>query len=311
MDKKIVITGAAGLVGQNLIIKLKEKGYTNIVAIDKHPKNTEILKSLHKDIKVIKEDISKRGLWEKELKNSDILIILHAQIGAKTIEPFIRNNVIATKNLLDIAKKEELPYVIHASSSVLESVANDFYTNTKREQEKLVTNSGLNFLVLRPTLMYGWFDRKHLGWLARFMKYSPLFPIPGDGKFIRQPLYVMDFCNIIISAIENKKINEIYSITGKEQIYYIDMIRKIKEVTKAYSQIITLPYSLFWFLLKTAQIILKDPPFTTQQLKALVAGDMFEVIPWWDIFNVKYTTFEEGIKETFSHPVYSKIKLSF
>ena len=43
MTKKTVITGAAGLVGQNLIPRLISNGFTNIVAIDKHPTNTAIL----------------------------------------------------------------------------------------------------------------------------------------------------------------------------------------------------------------------------------------------------------------------------
>ena len=41
--------------------------------------------------------------------------------------------------------------------------------------------------------MFGWFDRKHLGWLARFMCRVPVFPIPGSGEYLRQPLYVGDF----------------------------------------------------------------------------------------------------------------------
>ena len=45
--------------------------------------------------------------------------------------------------------------------------------------------------------MFGWFDRKHLGWLARFMQRAPVFPIPGDGRYLRQPLYVGDLCNVI------------------------------------------------------------------------------------------------------------------
>ena len=57
-DIKIIIPGAAGLVGQNLIIALKDKGYNNIVAIDKHSENTEILRKLHPDINVIAADIS-------------------------------------------------------------------------------------------------------------------------------------------------------------------------------------------------------------------------------------------------------------
>ena len=59
----------------------------------------------------------------------------------------------------------------------------------------IVLASGLPCTVLRPTLMFGWFDRKHLGWLARFMRKVPVFPIPDEGRYLRQPLYVGDFCN--------------------------------------------------------------------------------------------------------------------
>jgi nucleoside-diphosphate-sugar epimerase len=51
---RIGITGAAGLVGQNLIPRLKTRGFTDIVAVDKHPTNTAILRRLHPDIQVLK-----------------------------------------------------------------------------------------------------------------------------------------------------------------------------------------------------------------------------------------------------------------
>ena len=52
MSLRIAVTGAAGLVGQNLIPRLKARGFTDIVAIDKHPANTAILRRLHPDIHV-------------------------------------------------------------------------------------------------------------------------------------------------------------------------------------------------------------------------------------------------------------------
>jgi len=103
-------------------------------------------------------------------------------------------------------------------------------------------------VVLRPTLMFGWFDRKHLGWLSRFMKKVPIFPIPGDGKYIRQPLYVKDFCNIIIDCIQTRK-EGIYDITGIEKVYYVDIIKAIKKYTKSKTLILNIPYWLFYTLL--------------------------------------------------------------
>ena len=56
-------------------------------------------------------------------------------------------------------------------------MAVDDYTETKKAQEALTAASGIKQVVLRPTLMFGWFDRKHVGWLARFMQKTPVFPI--------------------------------------------------------------------------------------------------------------------------------------
>ena len=86
---------------------------------------------------------------------------------------------------------------------MVNSVATDLYTQTKLQQEQLVLEKWHGAVVLRPTLMFGWFDRKHLGWLARFMQALPVFPIPGSGRFIRQPLYVGDFCMLIQRCLED------------------------------------------------------------------------------------------------------------
>lgn len=311
LDSKIVIPGAAGLVGQNLIVQLKKKGYSNITAIDKHHENVKVLRKLHPELRVIEADLAERGEWEDAFKDADVVVMLQAQIGAPTLEPFTRNNVISTKNILEVMKMYTVPYLVHISSSVVNSVATDFYTNTKKEQEKLVLESGIPQCILRPTLMYGWFDRKHLGWLSRFMEKVPFFPIPGHGRYMRQPLYEKDFCNIIISAIEKQPQNEIYNITGRDKVDYIDIIRTIKKVKGLKTPIVKIPFSLFKGLMATYALFSSNPPFTTQQLDALVADDEFELIPWWEIFEVEPTPFEDAMYETFNDPTYSKIILKF
>ena len=237
--------------------------------------------------------------------------MLQAQIGAPTLEPFIRNNITATRNVLDVIKRYQIPYTVHISSSVVNSVGEDFYTDTKREQEEIVLASGIECVVLRPTLMFGWFDRKHLGWLSRFMHRVPVFPIPGSGKYMRQPLYVGDFCNVIISCIESRVKGQAFNITGLERVDYIDIIRQIKRATRARCAIVRIPYGLFYVLLKVYALFSKNPPFTADQLKALTAGDEFEVIDWEGIFKIRATPFAKAMDETFNDPTYSHIALDF
>jgi nucleoside-diphosphate-sugar epimerase len=311
LSQKIILPGGAGLVGQNLVACLKKHGYKNIVVLDKHLKNLEILKEMHPDVIAECVDLAEQGDWGKYFVGANAVVILQAQIGGLDRSEFIKNNVVATVNILNEIKLNKINHVVHISSSVVMSRANDFYTETKKIQEKLVMESGVNCPILRPTLMFGWFDRKHLSWLSRLMTKIPLFPIPGDGRFLRQPLYVGDFCQIIISCIKNNVSSTVFNISGLEKIDYIDIIKKIRSSIKAKAIIIKVPYSFFYGLLWTWSLFDKDPPFTIHQLEALVIKEEFEIIDWPLIFNIKPTSFSEAIDETYNHPIYSKVVLDF
>jgi nucleoside-diphosphate-sugar epimerase len=307
---RIAVTGAAGLVGMNLIPRLKARGVANILGIDKHPANTAILRRLHPDIQTIEADLARDDGWQEATAACDAIVISHAQIGGAKAAAFQRNNVTATQRLLDVACRRG-SYLVHLSSSVVESIAVDWYTESKKAQERLVAESGLPFVTLRPTLMFGWFDRKHIGWLARFMQRVPVFPVPGRGQYIRQPLYAGDLCNIIVSCLEKRPSGVAYNISGREKIAYIDLMRMVKEIAGARTTIVKIPYRSFWLLLWLYALFDRDPPFTTRQLDALIKPDLFEVIDWPGTFTVQATPLREALEETFRHPIYSSIVLEF
>lgn len=311
MGKRVVVTGAAGLVGQNLILRLKAQGINEIVAIDKHPANTEILRRFNPDIRVLHADLADPGSgWKDELAGCDALVVAHAQIGGSKPEEFVRNNQEATERLLEAALQHKVGYAVNISSSVVNSAAVDNYTETKKVQESLVAASGIKQVVVRPTLMFGWFDRKHLGWLARFMRRVPVFPIPGSGRYLRQPLYAGDLCDVIVASIQ-KEVTGSYNITGQERIDYIDLIRAVKTAAGAKARIQRIPYGLFAAMLKMNSLIDRNPAFTVEQLKALVTPDVFEVIDWPGIFGVRATPLQEALNETYQDPVYSQVVLEF
>ena len=310
-SSRIIITGAAGLIGQNLIARLKRRPATKIVGIDKHAANVATLRRLNPDIEVIGSDLARRGDWEGAFAGGGTLVLNHAQIGALAERPFLDNNIKATENVLAAARQAGLNYIVHISSSVVNSMVRDYYTETKKAQERLVSASGIPACILRPTLMFGWFDRKHLGWLARFMRKSPIFPIPGSGRYIRQPLYAGDFCNVVLAAIDRPRPGETYDISGREKVFYIDLMRAVKAAAGARAAFVKIPYPAFWFLLKAYGWLDRNPPFTTQQLAALVTPDEFEIIDWPGIFGVTSTPLETALEETFRHPVYSNVTLQF
>ena len=75
MNYRIAVTGAAGLVGQNLIPRLKAGGFSGIVAIDKHPTNTAVLRRLHPDIQIIQADLASDDGWQEAVAACDVVIV--------------------------------------------------------------------------------------------------------------------------------------------------------------------------------------------------------------------------------------------
>ena len=246
---KIIVTGAAGLVGQNVIARLKGEPGITIVGIDKHPANTALLRRLHPQVEVIEADLAVEGPWMDVFAGADAVLLNQAQIGGLEEEEFVANNVTATQLIVSAMRRHAVPYFVHISSSVVNSKADDFYTRTKTTQERFIdTVTDIAHVVLRPTLMFGWFDRKHLGWLRRFMDRTPVFPIP---------------------------------------------------------------YRLFWWLLFVYGKFSANPPFTTNQLEALVIPETFPVIDWPAIFGVTATPLGDAIRETYLDARYSSIVLDF
>jgi nucleoside-diphosphate-sugar epimerase len=304
---RIVVTGAAGLVGHNLVLMLRELGCAEIVAIDKHAQNLEVLRALVPQARIVLADLAQPGAWQELFDPQTTVVLLHAQITGKHSEDFARNNVTATRHVLDAIAARGARFVVHVSSSVVNSVAHDDYTRTKREQERMVRDAAVRQCILRPTLLFGLFDPKHLGWLSRFMERTPVFPIPGDGRYMRQPLYTRDFCRVVLWAIEHEPDGAVYDIVGAERIDYVDIIRTIRKVKGLHTRIVHIPVGLFRALLRLYAVFSRKPPFTAEQLDALAAGDDFHGVDMHAAFGLRQTPFEQAIRESYCDPRYSHI----
>ena len=292
--KKVIICGGAGFVGHNLVPVLKKK--YDLVVVDKHKDNLNLLKKMHDDVKIVYSDLSQKTKWMDVFKGASAVVQLNAQIAATSYKPFEDNNVIATKNILDAMKEYKVKYIVHTSSAAVISVRLDDYARSKKEGEELVIKSGISYSSLRPSLMYGVFDNKNVGWLVRFMKFIPVFPVPGSGEYPRQPVYVNDYAKLIDKLLEKRPKNKIYPING-DSIYFIDMVRAILKSRGMVRLILRLPIFFFIFLINVYNFILRKVEFTGDQVLSLTSGDEFEMFPWWDEFDIEKTSFKDGMKK--------------
>lgn len=288
--KKILVTGASGFVGRNLVPFLLRKGYS-VIALDKVKTSWD----RNPRLKVVMADLSQPGKWQERIKTADILVHLAAQISAKDPKEFDKNNVEATINLLEALKGSKIKKIVHFSSAAVTSIRKDKYASTKADQEKLIKKSGVNYVMIRPSMMYGPGDDKNIGWLIRTIKKYPGVPLPGGGNFGRQPVFIGDVCQIVGKLISGRYPKKVYEIHGNEYVTMKQMVGVIIRTEKLKKIVVPIPNSWLFWTFFIGERVLPNPKFTSDQIISLTSGERFKGENWWKTFKVKPTSFEEGV----------------
>ena len=246
---KILVTGGAGFIGSNFILYMMEKYPSyEIVNLDKltYAGNLENLKSVENNpnYTFIQGDICDRKTVEKAMRGCDIVVHFAAESHVdRSIEGpavFIQTNIIGTEILLEVAKDLKIKRFHHVSTDEvfgtlpLDNKKEKFsettpyaprspYSASKAASDHLVRAfmETYNFpaTISNCTNNYGplQFTEKIIPlFITNAFGNKPL-PIYGEGKAIRDYLYVIDHCEAIDLIIHKGKIGETYCIGGDSE----------------------------------------------------------------------------------------------
>jgi dTDP-glucose 4,6-dehydratase len=257
---RILVTGGAGFIGSNFIRYMLSK-YRNckIINLDKltYCGNPDNLKdsARNKNYKFIKADICNLKAVLSAMKNCNAVINFaaesHVDRSIKNCAEFIRTNIDGTRVLLDTARKLKIKRFIQVST---DEVYGDIKKGLSRETDKLFPNSpyaaskaaadilcrsyfktyNMPIIITRSSNNFGAYQypEKIIPlFLTNAIENKPM-PLYGDGKNIRDWVYVMDNCSGINCALKKGKPGEIYNIGGGNQIRNIDIARQILDILK-------------------------------------------------------------------------------
>jgi len=223
----IMITGGAGFVGLNLIKELSAHNHIvrvidrDLVKIDRLKKIIDTVEAYHFDLAVRSEH------WMCLFEGVDAVIQLQGEIASTNQKDYVHNNIDSVQNLVDACRANEVKHLIHIGSQSSTANYENDYAVTKRKGEELVRDSGLPYTVLRPAIMFGEYDVHLMGKLRGIMRYSPVIPLPGDGLYKRQPLYVKYLCQIISSLLNTQPSNQTIKVYGEEAVTFYDMGKRV------------------------------------------------------------------------------------
>lgn len=255
---KLLVTGGCGFIGSNFIrLLLKETGYSviNLDALT-YAGNPYTLKDLEGESRYefvhgrIEDAAAVSGLMKEVQGVVHFAAESHVDRSIKDSRPFVVTNVLGTQNLLDAARGAELKIFVNVSTDEVygalgESGAfteetplepNSPYSASKAGADLLARSYfetyGLPVVTVRPSNNYGpyQYPEKFIPLMITNLMEGGRIPVYGEGRNVRDWLFVEDNCRGILKVFEESEPGEVYNIGGTSEVRNIDVALSVLAV---------------------------------------------------------------------------------
>lgn len=292
---KIFLTGSTGFVGERILQDLREnKHHVRCIA----RQGSEQKLAQYKDVDIVHGDITDASSLNGKLAGCDAVINLVGiirEFPGKGIT-FKKLHYEGTANLVGAARSQGVRRFIQMSALGARPNGKTQYQQTKFRAEECVRNSGLDYTIFRPSIIFGQGD-KFVNLFANMLKTQQFVPVIGNGRYQMQPVAVENVSMGFVKSIERKDtIGKTFDVGGPEKIAFNQIIDIIGEVICVPSHKIHIPV----FVMRTmAEMLdwLASFPVTKEQIIMLLEGNICDEKPFFEYFGIKPICFKEGISK--------------
>ena len=268
-QKEILLFGATGQIGRNLVRKLSKNNY----------KITAVTRNIHRAGYILKTQANPGYLNLVELKkfnldkidelikNSSICINLIGILYEKKRDDFRVIHTDLPNFLSQKANKHKLDKFIHLSALGIEEAIDSKYAQSKLEGEKKIINNFENYIIIKPSIVYSVDDNFTTNFMT-LLNLLPVMPIYFNGKTKFTPIHVTDLVDIIYKLIESNNKNLILECVGPEVLTFKEILQKLLFAIDRKRLLIPMPFPIAKISAKILQLFPK-PLLTEDQLNLL------------------------------------------
>src|SRR3954451_6217033 len=183
--------------------------------------------------------------------------------GETTFERAVEN----TRTLVTAAREAGVRRVVHVSITNPDEASPLRYFSGKARAEEAVRESGLEYGIVRPTLVFGAEDVlvNNIAWILRRL---PLFVLPGNGSSPVQPVAVEDLARLCIEAGPDETLDA----AGPETMTFRQLVDTVREAVGSRARIVGTAPRLALALSRPIGLVVKDVVLTREEVEGLSAG---------------------------------------
>lgn len=289
----IVITGGTGFVGEEIVKQVRAAGFP-VRAIVREPQAAQRLVDRY-GVELFHGNVLFAPSIEGAMQGANCVIHLVGIIREQRESTFERAHTQATKYVVDEAKRAGVKRYLHMSALGTREDARSRYHQTKWAAEEYVRKSGLAWTIFRPSVIYGPKD-KSVNTLMKVIRRSPFVPVLGPGTTRIQPISVENVARAFVAAIRNdNSIGKTYDLCGLEAFTWNELYDNLQMLLGSRKPKLHLPLPLARMQAALFESLLRNPPFTRDQLLMLLEDNVGNTQPATRDFMLEHEKFPEGV----------------
>ncbi len=263
---RILLIGGTGFLGGHVAQALAGRGHEPILLARKPPQSPYPFRP---------GDITQE---EPDLEGVEAVAYLVGVIRERGGLTFEKAHVEGIRKTLRAMARRGLRRLVHISALGARPGTGSRYYETKAQAERLVEESGLDWTILRPSLIFGPGD-EFFGRVLKGLVQSPLpfVPLIGDGRFPFRPIYAGDVAQVVVEALERPFLGRLDLVGPREYTFreLLDLVQRVLGTRKPY-----LPLPL-WFMDLLVPLLSPLPfaPLTLDQYRMLKEGNTAPLSP--------------------------------
>lgn len=238
----ILLVGGTGFVGTALTGELIAQGHT-VTVLARSPSSID----LPPEVRTVTGDVTDYESIKPAFVGQDVVVNLVALSPLYTPdggnEMHKRVHVDGTQHVVDAATAHEVDRIVQLSALGADSEGTTAYIRAKGEAETIVQNSALDWVVIRPSVVFG--EGGEFIDFTTTLTTPYVTGLPGGGTTRFQPLWVGDLASMLAeAAIDEQHVNQVYELGGPEVLTLADVARLVYQSRGKSLTVVRIPMTL-------------------------------------------------------------------
>lgn len=255
---RLLVTGGAGFLGRQVLAQAHRQNW-RLAITSRDPLGVQ---GLPAGTEAVTAELTDADSIASAVAVARPDVVVHAAAVVDDLHPDLHAvNVEGTRHLLAaLAAQAQAPRLVHVSTFAVEDEPPTAYSASKLAAEELVRASGVPFVIVRPSLVYGPGDGTNTPRLVERLAAGSHW-IPGGGVTRIQPVFVTDAASAIVAAAStDRALGNTYRLGGPEPVRVRDYRAAVRDASGGQAVIRALPLPLFGLLARGLALLGKDGP---------------------------------------------------